>query len=275
MVKKRGARFAALFIIMALTLGGCGLPAFGTAKDECPYEEFIVVDVFDSQANFQGIQSGWFAKIVKDKFNMELNIIAPNVAGGGDTLYEIRSAAGDLGDLIIVGGDNGRLESLVTANLIVDISGNLKGKGIMQYETAIRELNDVVSKEAIYAVPSELSSNGALMSSETTEPTYGVYLRWDAYAGLGYPAIDTLEDLLPLLKQMQDLIPCGDTGNPTYAFSFFKDWDGNMMNNAKQPACLYGYDEYGFALAKADGSGNLFSKTFEEHNQKIQQTQGR
>lgn len=254
MVKKRGARFAALFIIMALTLGGCGLPAFGTAKDECPYEEFIVVDVFDSQANFQGIQSGWFAKIVKDKFNMELNIIAPNVAGGGDTLYEIRSAAGDLGDLIIVGGDNGRLESLVTANLIVDISGYLKDKGIMQYETAIRELNDVVSKEAIYAVPSELSSNGALMSSETTEPTYGVYLRWDAYAGLGYPAIDTLEDLLPLLKQMQELIPCGDTGNPTYAFSFFKDWDGNMMNNAKQPACLYGYDEYGFALAKADGS---------------------
>lgn len=142
----------------------------------------------------------------------------------------------------------------MTANLIVDISGYLKGKGIMQYETAIRELNDVVSKEAIYAVPSELSSNGALMSSETTEPTYGVYLRWDAYAGLGYPAIDTLEDLLPLLKQMQELIPCGDTGNPTYAFSFFKDWDGNMMNNAKQPACLYGYDEYGFTLAKADGS---------------------
>ena len=26
---------------------------------------------------------------------------------------------------------------------------------------------------------------------------------------------------------------------------------------------------------KVDGSGNLFSKTFEEHNQKIQQTQGR
>ena len=39
------------------------------------YDEFITVDVFDALANYQGIQSGWFAKIVKDKFNMELNII--------------------------------------------------------------------------------------------------------------------------------------------------------------------------------------------------------
>ena len=32
--------------------------------------------------------------------------------------------------------------------------------------------------------------------------------------------------------------------------------------------------DYLYFVAKADGSGNLFSKTFEEHNQKIQQTQG-
>lgn len=74
-------------------------------KEKCPYKEFITVDVFDAQANFQGIQSGWFAKVVKDRFNMELNIIAPNVAGGGDTLYGIRSAAGNLGDLVIVSGE--------------------------------------------------------------------------------------------------------------------------------------------------------------------------
>lgn len=254
MKKRRYGKLPVLFLTAALFGSGCSLPAFGESGDECPYEDFIVVDVFDSQANFQGIQSGWFAKIVKDKFNMELNIIAPNVAGGGDTLYEIRSAAGDLGDLIIVGADNGRLQDLVTANLVVDLSDYLKDKDIMQYETAIRELNNQVSQEGIYAIPSELSGNQPLTSSETTEPTYGVYLRWDAYAELGYPKIGTLEDLLPILKQMQEMIPYGDSGNPTYAFSFFKDWDGNLMNSAKQPACLYGYDELGFVLAKADGS---------------------
>lgn len=254
MRKKRYAKVTALLLTVIFLCSGCSLPAFGEASEKCPYEEFIVVDVFDTQANFQGIQSGWFAKIVKDKFNMELNIVAPNVAGGGDTLYEIRSAAGNLGDLVIVGSDNGRLQELVTANLIVDISEYLKDSDIMQYETAIRALNNFVSEEGIYAIPSELSGNSPLVSGETTEPTFGVYLRWDAYEQLGYPEITTLEDLLPLLKQMQELIPYGDTGNPTYAFSFFKDWDGNLMTCAKQPACFYGYDEYGFVLAKADGS---------------------
>ncbi|MGN1147869.1 MAG: extracellular solute-binding protein [Lachnospiraceae bacterium] len=247
-------KLLSIFLAGILLVCGCGLQNEADKKEECPYKDFIVVDVFDSLANFQGIQSGWFAKIVKDKFNMELNIIAPNVAGGGDTLYEIRSAAGDLGDLIIVGADNGKLEELATAGLIIDMQDYLKDKGIMRYETAIKELNNAVSAEGIYAIPSELSSNSPLTPSETSELTYGPYLRWDAYAELGYPEIETLEDLLPILKDMQELIPVGDTGNPTYAFSFFKDWDGNLMNNAKQPACLYGYDEIGFVLAKADGS---------------------
>ena len=63
-----------------------------------------------------------FAKIVKDKFNMELNIIAPNVAGGGDTLFDTRSTAGNLGDLVIVGMGNGRLQKLVKSNLITDMT---------------------------------------------------------------------------------------------------------------------------------------------------------
>ncbi|MBQ7782103.1 MAG: extracellular solute-binding protein [Lachnospiraceae bacterium] len=252
MKKKKLFKALALFLVLVLFAGGCG--SDNKKEEECPYEEFIVVDVFDSLANFQGIQSGWFAKIVKDKFNMELNIIAPNVAGGGDTLYEIRSAAGDLGDLIIVGVDNGKLENLVTSGLLIDMQEYLKDEEIMQYETAIRELNNVVSDEGIYAIPSELSGNSPLTPSETSELTYGPYLRWDGYAALGYPEIETLEDLLPVLKDMQELIPTGDTGNPTYAFSFFKDWDGNLMNAAKQPVCLYGYDEIGFVLAKADGS---------------------
>ena len=42
----------------------------GAAK----YPEFITVDVFDSQANYQGIQSGWFAKIVKDKSTLRAMI---------------------------------------------------------------------------------------------------------------------------------------------------------------------------------------------------------
>lgn len=227
---------------------GCG----SGKKEECPYDEFIVVDVFDALSNYQGIQSGWFAKIIKDRFNMEFNIIAPNVAGGGGTLFDTRVASGNIGDIVIFDAEKGALQDLVNVGLIMDMSEMLADKDIMRYERAIRALNDPISETAIYAIPSEISSNSPMLSSEALDLNYGPYLRWDIYAELGYPEINTLEDLLPILKQMQDLQPFSDSGEPVYAFSFFKDWDANLMNAAKQPACLYGYDEYGFILLKAD-----------------------
>ena len=226
-----------------------------TGSSDGTYDEFITVDVFDGQANYQGIQSGWFAKIVKDKFNMELNIIAPNVAGGGDTLFQTRSAAGDLGDLILTNADAGRLQNLVTAGLVMDMTDLLTdAENVHRYDTAIESTNSLVEEDGIYAVPSEVSSSAPTEPGESLEPTFGPYVRWDAYKAVGYPEIKDLDGLLDVLQQMQEAVPTSDSGKPTYALSFFKDWDGNMMNNAKQPTCYYGYDELGFVLAKADGS---------------------
>ncbi len=222
--------------------------------NDCPYKEFIVVDVFDFSANYQGIQSGWFGEVVRKKFNMELNIIAPNMTKGGDTLFEVRVAAGNLGDLIICKGVNGQLQELVNAGLIYNMEDELQGKNIMRYQDAIENLNSSVEQDGIYAIPSQVSANGFDVPSEGVEPVYGPYIRWDLYKQLGYPEVDTLEDLLPVLKQMQERYPAAENGAKTYGFSFFKDWDDNMMNAIKQPCCMYGYDEYGVVLAKADGS---------------------
>lgn len=144
---------ALLCVAMAATtvLGGCGnddkktsSSNGGDESSNSKYEEFITVDVFDQLANYQGIQSGWFAKVVKDKFNMELNIIAPNVAGGGDTLFQTRSAAGNLGDLIIVGTDNGKFKNMVTAGLLADMTDLVKDKDVYKnYEAAITNANEM------------------------------------------------------------------------------------------------------------------------------------
>ncbi|MFE6971855.1 ABC transporter substrate-binding protein [Isoptericola sp. NPDC057653] len=212
----------------------------------------ITVDVYDGLANYMGIQGGWFGKIVKDKFNMELNIIAPNVAGGGDTLYNTRVSGGELGDLVVV--DKGKqLDELVEGGLLLDASdyyGSMKN--VATYDPAVQHLND--GKDGVYGFPTSVSSLKPTESSEGIDPTFGPYLRWDLYGDAGYPEIGTLEDLLPVLKTMQDAYPKTEDGKPVHAISLFKDWDGNMMVTAKQPATLYGYDEMGFVLAKADGS---------------------
>lgn len=262
-----------LIVVMVFSLVGCGSKdssndntstkgdstetSTDTASDDASkYKDFITVDVFASEANYQGIQTGWFAKVVKDKFNMELNIIAPNVAGGGDTLFQTRSAAGDLGDLVIIGADNDRLKDVVSAGLMLDMSDMMKTRtNVSQYTAAIEKIQKLSGTDGIYGIPSQVSSQPATNSSETTEPTFGAYLRWDVYQQVGSPKLSTLEDLLPVLKQMQDASPTSDSGAKTYALSLFKDWDGNMMNLGKNMAAvLYGYDELGFVLSKADGT---------------------
>lgn len=235
-------------------MSGCAKTDRKEAANDCPYEDFIVVDVFDFSANYQGIQSGWFGEVVRKKFNMELNIIAPNITKGGDTLLEVRAAAGNLGDLIICKGVNGQLQDLVNAGLLYNMEDDLQGRKIMRYRDAVENLNNSVEQDGIYAIPSQVSVNEPTVPSEASEPVYGPYIRWDLYRELGYPEMNTLEDLLPVLKQMQERHPVADNGEKTYGFSFFKEWDDNMMNAAKQPCCMYGYDEYGVVLAKADGS---------------------
>lgn len=237
------------------SLAGCGGAAESetdAASSESGYDETITIDVYNGLANYMGMQEGWFAKIVRDKFNMELNIIAPNVAGNGDTLYQTRTAAGDLGDLIIV--DNGQqYNELVEAGLLTDASEYYETmENVQCFDAAVQNLNK--DADGLYGFPTSVSTLKATDPSEGLDPTFGAYVRWDLYGEQGYPEIGTLEDLLPVIQKMQEDNPTTDSGKKVYGFSLFSDWDGNMMNAGKQLVTYYGYDESGFVLAKADGS---------------------
>ncbi|MFV0527568.1 MAG: ABC transporter substrate-binding protein [Lachnospiraceae bacterium] len=246
-------------VLTGLLLAGCGggskKESTDTSEGSGTYDKFITVDVYDEFANYQGIQSGWFAKIIKDKFNMELNVIAPNVAGGGETLYQTRSAAGDLGDLLMIKTDNGKLTDLISSGLVLDSTDLIKGTDLEKnYGEAIAVTNTGLPEEGIFAFPNSVSSDAASIPSEGLELTYGPYIRWDYYKAMGYPKMENMEDFLDVLEQMQAYAREAEGTTDIYAISLFKDWDDNMMNNAKQPACMYGYDEMGFVLSKADGS---------------------
>ena len=224
-------------------------------SSETNRDELITLDVYSRGANYQGIQSGWFGEYVKKKFNIELNIIAPNLAGG-DTLFQTRSAAGSLGDVVSIVTNNGRLADTVEAGLLLDMSeyADLM-PNVMQYTAAIEKIQELLGgTDAIYAIPYSVSSYPATEPSESTEPTFGPYIRWDYYTELGCPEMETLEDLLPVLKDMQEAHPETESGQKVYGITLFKDWDDNMMCLAKQPTCFYGYDEIGFVLSKADGT---------------------
>lgn len=265
------------FIMAALSVTGCARNSQNpgsTVTGTCNYKEFITVDVYDEFANYQGIQSGWFAKAVKNRFNMELNIIAPNISGG-DAVLQTRSAMGNIGDLVVVNTANGKFNDLVNSDLLFDCENLVKNKDIMKnYSNAIIKTNKLAGRKGIYGFPNSISSQAATEPSEVMDPTFGPYIRWDYYKKLGYPEMENLDDFLDVLEDMQKLARKEEGCDDIYAISLFKTWDDNMMNNAKQIACMYGYDELGFVLSKADGSayqniidsGSIYIKVLEFFN---------
>ncbi len=231
-----------------------------TNSDPLSKKDTLKLDVFSSVANTAGPQIGWFGKYIKDKFNIELNIIAPNVQGG-DAKFATQMASGNLGDIVILGYDN-KYQNAVKAGLLLDLTKdnllNKYGKEIVSKYSKTLEKNKSQNKSfgldptKIYGIGNSVSTMPATTSSDGAYLTWGPDLRWDLYTKLGSPTVNTMEDYLPLLKKMQQLDPKSDSGKPTYAFSMWADWDGNMMMQAKQFACMQGYDELGFLLISAN-----------------------
>lgn len=201
----------------------------------------LTLDVYSTQANYQGLQTGWYAKILKDKFNIELNIIAPNIAGGGDTLYQTRSAAGNLGDIVIL--DNSKMKECVDAGIVMDLSKYLEGKkNVAKYQVGIDNLKNFIGGDGTYALPIYASTESPLKPSLFTDKiAVASYMPFDYYQELGSPEIKNEEGLLDVLAQMQSKHPTTESGKKTYGFSLFKDWDGGYMAMAEKMASTYGY----------------------------------
>ena len=224
-LKKKVTIAAAVTLAAMMSLSACGGSGSTTAAEKDD-NSLMTVEVFDGLANYQGEQKGWFAKIIKDKFNIKLNIVAPNVAGGGSTLFDTRAAAGNLGDIVIYGYDTGKGAKLVKSGLIEDMTPYLKGmKYINKYKDATDYVNEQIGqKSGVWGVPaSVVDTLTPDQPSEGLEPTFGPYLRWDLYKEIGSPEIKNDDDYVEALKKMKEIYPETEDGLPVYALSAYND----------------------------------------------------
>ena len=228
-------------------------------------KELLTIDVYDDAANYNGIQTGWFAKVIKDKFNIELNIIASQVVG--NTIYATRSEEGNLGDIIIV--DKAKFPEIVEAGLARDISDKLPGcENIMKFKTQIDVYNKGLTGEEgkYYGIPTEMTDTAP--DTLTDDVIYSSpMLRWDLYNKIGAPKLETLDDLLAALEKIHEVHPTNDDGDPAYPFSLWPDWDGNDnmigIANVVQLTTWYGEKLKGSAMLKPDYT---FSPLYEREN---------
>lgn len=220
--------------------------------------EHMVIEVYSQPANFQGEQPGWMAKLLKDKFNITLNIIAPQVAGGD--IFAARSASGFLGDLVIL--DNADIQACVKSGLIYDISEEMKKmKSYNEFKTQLDVYNsslDGVKEGSYYAWPTEMANTSPTTFTPII-PGVAPTLPWDYYAEIGSPEMNNLSDLVKALRAIQDRHPTNANGDPSYGITLWPDWDGTSIENVNQLTKWYGQEVNGSVLL--DASGKMFELT--------------
>ena len=247
-------KLLALLLTATMLVSMC---AFGPAMAE--EKPLMTIDIYDEAANYHGIQTGWFGKVIKDRFNLELNIIAPQVAGS--SIYATRAAEGNLGDLIIM--DKNTFKECVGAGLIKDIGDKLPElENLKPYKLQIDTFNtNLGAAEGVYyGIPDQMTDTSPV--SLTAEMVYSSpQVRWDLYKAAGSPKVENLDGLLDLLAKIHEIHPTNDAGDPAYPISLWPDWDNN--DNMSGPANVvqlttwYGDKVKGSAILKPD---NTFTK---------------
>lgn len=213
----------------------------------------LTLEVYSQPANFQGEQVGWTAKLLKDKLNITLSIIAPQVAGGD--IFAARAAAGFLGDLVVL--DNADIQSSIKSNLVVDITEGMKS--LTSFEEFKEQLDvynsslDGVEEGVYYAWPCEMANTSPTTFTPTI-PGVAPTLPWDYYAEVDAPEMENLSDLVAVLREIQDNHPTNEAGDASYGITLWSDWDGTSMENVNQLTKWYGQEVNGSILLGADGS---------------------
>ena len=242
---------SSMVIGSASVMTGCGSKSGdggGGSSDEP-----VTLNVFSQLANYSGMQGGWSADILLEKFNVKLNII-PDPAG--QTVYDTRAENGDLGDIVVFGNNYDKYPSAVQQGLLYDWNedGLLEDFGpyINEHMQDAINNNKELTKTITEGADDKCYGIGHAIASSSENHAAFMYtwdIRWDLYKELGYPECKNLDDYLEILKDMQKFCPKDESDKKTYAVSLWNQWDDAMVMYVKSMAtAYYGYDEQGLGL---------------------------
>lgn len=204
---------------------------------------------YSQLANYSGKLTGWFAEVLKAKFNVEMTIIPET-----DGMFDTRMESGNLGDICIFGSNGGPYQRAAAEGMLFDWNEDdiLSDYGpyIKEHMPKALETNALMNEKNgagnhVFGFGHNVASN----PEDHEAFFYTLDIRWDLYKELGYPEVKDLDGLYDLFVKMKEISPTDENGRETYALSLWPDWDGNMVMYVKAFATAYwGYDEMGFGL---------------------------
>lgn len=227
-------------VAMCLTLFGCGTGSnaapgnnaasgstqaasatTGTVQET--KKEPVTLTIYSTSCSTftPGVQNDPVAKEIERLTGVTMDITTQDSVGDYNTKVAALIASGDLPDIVYLQSDQTDMALKANALLELDSLIETNGKDIKQnMDFRLRHSRKFKSMGTNKLYYIELYGGP---SDPTSIATTG-FIRWDLYKQLGYPEMNTYEDLLPVLAEMQKKWPETADGKKTYGVSgFFGD----------------------------------------------------
>ena len=154
--------------------------------------------------------------------------------GAGDATegLAVMMAGGDMPDIVTFASNFGDIQGrLLNANVATPLDDLVHeyGQNIVRNAAsalAISKMARTDDSNNLFFIP--MANGGTTFHSWRADDAW--YMRWDLYSQLGYPQMDTYDDLLDVMEMMLELEPVNKDGRPNYGFGMFlgEGW-GNLI----------------------------------------------
>ena len=267
-------RVISLFLVLAMigTLAACGntknqestkqssqtqeskIESSEVKTSESSEEEVadpVKITLFPLNANTtSGEIGGWLGEYL-----LEHGLIVEILAHGDDKLNAL-IASGDLPDIVYLPSSVDK-KALTESGLLLDLEGYLDklphATENEQYVTAMNYTREFVTGGPLTMLPQNVGP-----SAYGTTTGASIKLNWEVYEKIGAPEFSTLEELIPILKQMQEAYPTSPAGDKTYGIHLFTGMDKSYFYSMISVFSVMGYSttelKYGIETNHVDGS---------------------
>ena len=149
-------------------------------------------------------------------------------------------AAGELPDLVCFHNHN-QASDAIKANLLTPLDSYLSKMPNVSKNgaTSLAYFRDTLGGGKTYLI-----GQGIGKTVFTGGFNYSVNLRWDLYKKIGKPALNSMDDLIPMLQAMQKIEPTTPDGKKVYGFSLWPDWDGDSTLMSVAYTGFYGVETW-------------------------------
>lgn len=239
-MKRKWLRLVAVMMsaAMAITAVGCGGSGSDTKdsaavsdKEGSKEDDVVTLRMFiRNSSKYTGLQEDPVAKYIEDKLGIRIELTVDSSLGSTtaqastfDELLATKLATNDMDDIMDFGSTSGNPEC------VTNLKNAAEAGMIMPLDDLVADHTENLSKDPRLTVRNEYRKENMYDDGHFYSvggwggmgldqlPGSAVWIRWDAYKEMGYPEIKTDDQLLEVLKEMQEKYPETPSGEKIYA----------------------------------------------------------